>query len=49
MKILIEIADEVGEELDALAKERNRTRTAQARHLLTRAIRDEAERGEEGR
>lgn len=42
MKVLIEIEDEDGELLDALAKEQDRSRSSQARHMLTRAIRDAA-------
>jgi len=40
MKILIDIEDQDGEVLDALATEQDRSRTGQARHLLTRAIRE---------
>ena len=40
MKILIDIDDTDGETLDALAAEQSRSRTGQARHLLTRAIRE---------
>ncbi len=40
MKILIEIEDEDGELLDALAKEQDRSRSGQARHMLLRAIKE---------
>lgn len=40
MKVLIDIEDHDGEVLDALAAEQDRSRTGQARHLLTRAIRE---------
>ena len=43
MKVLIDIEDDDGELLDALAKEQDRSRSAQARHMLTRAIREAAE------
>ena len=34
MKVLIDIDDNLGERLDALAKEQSRSRSAQARHML---------------
>jgi hypothetical protein len=40
MKILIDIEDQDGETLDALAAEQSRSRTGQARHLLLTAIRE---------
>jgi predicted transcriptional regulator len=40
MKVLIDIEDEDGEVLDALAKEQDRSRSAQARHMLTKALRE---------
>lgn len=40
MKILIDIEDQDGETLDALAAEQSRSRTGQARHLLLKAIRE---------
>lgn len=40
MKILIEIDDGDGELLDALAKEQDRSRSGQARHLLLKAIKE---------
>lgn len=40
MKILIEIEDADGELLDALAKEQDRSRSAQARHMLLKAIKE---------
>jgi predicted transcriptional regulator len=43
MKVLIDIEDEDGELLDALAKEQDRSRSAQARHMLNKAIRESAE------
>ena len=43
MKVLIEIDDELGEMLDALAKEQDRSRSAQARHMLQKAIRESVE------
>jgi hypothetical protein len=45
MKILIEIDEQDGELLDALAKEQDRSRSAQARHMLLKAIKEVA--GEE--
>jgi hypothetical protein len=45
MKILIEIEDTDGEMLDALAKEQDRSRSAQARHMLVRALKDAAGEG----
>jgi predicted transcriptional regulator len=42
MKILIELEDEDGELLDAFAKEQDRSRSAQARHMLTRAVKEAA-------
>jgi predicted transcriptional regulator len=42
MKILIEIDDEDGELLDRLAEEQDRSRCAQARRMLTEAIRNAA-------
>jgi predicted transcriptional regulator len=42
MKVLIEIEDDDGELLDALAKEQDRSRSAQARHMLTRAVKEAA-------
>ena len=43
MKVLIDIDDEDGETLDALAAEQDRSRTGQARHMLTKAIREAVE------
>lgn len=40
MKILIDIEDQDGEVLDALAEEQSRSRTGQARYLLVTAIRE---------
>jgi hypothetical protein len=40
MKILLEIDDEDGAVLDALAAEQDRSRTAQARKMLTEKIRE---------
>jgi hypothetical protein len=40
MKILIDIEDQDGETLDALAAEQSRSRTGQARYLLLAAIRE---------
>lgn len=45
MKILIEIEDTDGELLDALAKEQDRSRSAQARHMLLKAIKEAAGEG----
>jgi hypothetical protein len=39
-KVLIEIEDTDGELLDALAKEQDRSRSAQARHMLLKAIKE---------
>lgn len=43
MKVLIEIDDDLGEVLDALASEQDRSRSAQARHMLQRSIREAVE------
>lgn len=43
MKVLIEIDDDLGDTLDAMAKEQDRSRSAQARHMLQRAIRESVE------
>lgn len=43
MKVLIEIDDDLGGTLDAMAKEQDRSRAAQARHMLQRAIREAVE------
>ena len=43
MKILIEIDDQDGEMLDALAKEQDRSRSGQARHMLLKAIKEATE------
>lgn len=43
MKVLIEIDDDLGDTLDAMAKEQDRSRSAQARHMLQRAIREAVE------
>lgn len=40
MTLNLEIDDETGEMLDALAREQDRSRSAQARRLLIRAIRE---------
>lgn len=42
MTLNLEIDDETGEMLDALAKEQDRSRSAQARRMLIRAIREAA-------
>lgn len=47
MILNIEIDDETGEMLDALANEQDRSRSAQARRLLIRAIRAAANQLEE--
>lgn len=47
MKILIELDDDLGETLDALAREQDRSRSAQARHMLQRAIRETVENQDE--
>lgn len=47
MKILIDIEDQDGEVLDALAEEQSRSRTGQARYLLVTAIRAAANQPEE--
>ena len=38
MKVLIELDDEDGDLLDKLAEEQDRSRSAQARRMLTKAI-----------
>jgi predicted transcriptional regulator len=40
MKILIELDDDDGDLLDRLAEEQDRSRSAQARRMLLRAIRE---------
>jgi hypothetical protein len=47
MILNIEIPDEEGAMLDALAQEQDRSRSAQARRLLIRAIRSAANQPEE--
>ncbi len=40
MKVLIDIDDEAGAELDAMAKNEKRSRSSQAAYLLEKAIRE---------
>lgn len=47
MTLNLEIDDETGAMLDELAKEQDRSRSAQARRLLVRAIREAANQPEQ--
>ena len=47
MKVLIDIDEETGAELDAMAKNEKRSRSSQAAYLLEKAIREAANQPQE--